>query len=246
MMRLQKIETLEENSQNHMTERRILWPLHAMSTVLLLAVVSMPHAAAQSGLGAPVFDNERATVWDITLTPAQPVSLGHHENDFVALFFSGGRIRTTHADGKTSVASRNFGDAVYEPKGSDEKVEVISQAPARLFVVELKNDPARALMNKSGLPLAFPRPGAKKVLENDRIVVWNYTFTLGVPTPTHYHDKDALIVYRYDGSISSTTPDGQSVVSENKTGQVKFSGGDRTHFEELVKGQETVIVTEFK
>jgi hypothetical protein len=30
--------------------------------------------------------------------------------------------------------------------------------------------------NKSGYPLGFPRPGSKKLLENARVIVWDYTW----------------------------------------------------------------------
>jgi quercetin dioxygenase-like cupin family protein len=215
-------------------------------TFLLLAIAAVPHARAQSGTAAPILDNERISVWDVTLAPGQAFSREHPENDCVILFFAGGKVRTTGADGKTRVAAREFGDAVYEPKGTVEKEEVVSSSPVRFFVVELKDHPVPVLVNQSGYPLSFPRPGAKKILENDRIIVWTYTYKPGVPTPMHYHDKDALVVYRYDASVSSTTPDGKSVVNEDKAGTVKFNKGDRLHVEALVKGQESVIATELK
>jgi hypothetical protein len=39
------------------------------------------------------------------------------------------------------------------------------------------------------LPPAFPRPGVKKILENERVIVWDCTWTPGVATPMHFHDK---------------------------------------------------------
>ncbi len=44
----------------------------------------------------------------------------------------------------------------------------------RTIVIEIK-DRARALANKSGYPNAFPRPGSKKLLENEKVIVWDYT-----------------------------------------------------------------------
>ena len=35
-------------------------------------------------------------------------------------------------------------------------------------------------------------------------------FLADVPTPVHFHDKDVVVVYLEDGSLRSTTPDGQS------------------------------------
>ncbi len=203
-------------------------------------------AAVLGAADAPVIDNERVTVRDITLSAGTPGAMERHANDFVTMFLTGGQIRTTGADGKTSVTTRNAGDAVFGRKGTEEKEEVISGGPARLIVVDLKDHPVPPMANKSGLPAAFPRPGSKKILENDRVIVWNYTWMPGVPTPMHYHDKDVVVVYRYDGSLKSTTPSGEVVVNEYKFGTIRFNKADRSHTEELVKGQQSAIMMELK
>jgi hypothetical protein len=213
--------------------------------VLTMASLHVQGQTAASATG-PVIDNERVAVWDIVLTPGQPASLQRYENDFVTMFLVGGEIRTTDVNGKASVVSRNFGDAVYSKKGTEEKEEVISGSPARLIVVELKDHPVPPLVNKSGYPAAFPRPGSKNVFDNERVAVWNYTWTPEVPTPMHYHDKDIVVVYRFEGSLKSTTPDGQSVVNDYKFGSIRFNKGDRVHFETLVKGQQSAMMIELK
>ena len=43
--------------------------------------------------------------------------------------------------------------------------------------------PFQNLLNKSRYPLAFPRDGAKKVMQTDRVIVWDYTWTPNKPTP---------------------------------------------------------------
>ena len=219
----------------------------AWSLVLLIAPATLQAQAKAVGYGAtPVIDNERVTVWDITLTPGEPGSFVRHDNDFVTMFLVGGKIRTTDPNGRETVVLRRAGDAVFGREGTEGKDEVISNTPARLIVVELKNSLITPLINNTGYPAAFPRPGSKKVLDNDRVVVWDYTWTLGVPIPTHYHDKDVVLVYMDNGSIKSTTPNGESVVNDDKFGMVRFNKRDRVHFEELVKGEQSAIILELK
>jgi hypothetical protein len=62
----------------------------------------------------------------------------------------------------------------------------------------------------------------------------------------HFHDKDIVVVYRYDGSLESTTPDGKRVVNDYKPGSIWFNRGDRVHFETLVKGRQSAIMVELK
>jgi len=205
-------------------------------------------ADAQTALvhATTVIDNERVRVWDISLAQGQSTDFGRYEYDFVTMFLVGGKFRTTSENGGPTVTERRFGEAVYGHKGAKQEDELISGGPARLIVVELKDHPEPRYPNKSGYPLAFPRPGSKKVLDNERVVVWNYSWTPNAPTPMHFHDKDIVVVYRYDGSLKSTTPDGKSVVNDYKSGSIWFNRGDRVHFETLVKGRQSAIMMELK
>lgn len=119
-------------------------------------------------------------------------------------------------------------------------------SPGRTIVIELKDHPVAPIANKSGYPNAFPRPGSKRLLENNRVIVWDYTWTTGVATPMHFHDKDVVVTYLKDGSLKSTTSAGDVVVNDYSFGAVKFNSRDRTHTETLVKGSQRAIIVEFK
>jgi hypothetical protein len=116
----------------------------------------------------------------------------------------------------------------------------------RSIVINLKDVSVPPLENKTGLPLAFPRPGSRKLLENDRVIVWDYSWTPGVPTPKHFHDKDVVVVFLADGDVKSTTLDGKETVTSYKAGDVRFNRGNRAHFETLARGQQHAIITELK
>jgi DNA-binding beta-propeller fold protein YncE len=135
------------------------------------------------------------------------------------------------------------GNAVYVPKGATSKIS------GRLFVIVLKDHPVSPIENKSGYQLAFPRPGTKKLFENDRVIVWDSTWTLGVATPMHFHDKhdkDVVVVFLDDGDLKSTTLDGREVVNKYTTGTVRFNQRDRIHTETLMNGKQRAIITELK
>lgn len=112
--------------------------------------------------------------------------------------------------------------------------------------IEVKDPSVPPLKNNSPYPLAFPRPNVKKVLENDRVIVWDYTWTAGVPTPMHFHDKDVVVIYLEDGALRSTDPSGHAVINEHYFGFTKFNAGDRVHTEELIRGRARAIIVELK
>ena len=135
---------------------------------------------------------------------------------------------------------------MYWAKGAARQAAQSPGAPVRMVVVDIKNGPVGALENKTGAVSAFPRPGSRKLFENDLVVVWDYTFMSGTPSPMHFHDKDVVVTYMADGALKSTTPDGQSQTNENSFGLTKFNARNRTHTEQLVSGKSRVIAVELK
>jgi hypothetical protein len=132
------------------------------------------------------------------------------------------------------------GSATFLPKGTAPKIT------GRSIVINLKDHAVAPIENKSGYPLAFPRPGSKKLLENDRVIVWDYAWTPGVATPMHFHDKDVVVLFLEEGDLQSTTADGKAVVNAYTPATVRFNLRDRTHTETLVKGKQRAIITELK
>src|SRR3954464_11417180 len=114
---------------------------------------------------APVIDNARVTVRDVVLQPGAQGPSIEHAGDYVILYFAGGRIRS--ADGKT--ARHPSGGAILGRGGAT--ADTALGKPAHEIVVELKDAPSNTVPNTTGLPPAFPRPGSKLILENERIRV---------------------------------------------------------------------------
>jgi hypothetical protein len=219
--------------------------LYRIASILLLSVAvgASLRATAQP---APVIDNERVIVWDIVLEKGMAVPVTAHDMDSVIMFLEGGLIRTVAAGGEASTATRQFGDALFVPRGTDATQTLLSDASAHEIVVALKDYRVPAIVNTTGLPAAFPRPGSVKALDTDRITVWHYSWTRGVPTPMHFHDKDVVVAYRYDGTLKSVTPDGASVVNSYKAGDIRFNKANRSHYEELITDRQSALVIELK
>jgi hypothetical protein len=139
-----------------------------------------------------------------------------------------------------SVVVSLSGSATFVPKG------MMPEIAGRSIVIDLKGHPVSPIANTTGYPLAFPRKGARKILENGRVIVWDYVGTLGVPTPMHFHDKDAVLVYLGDGELESTSLDGKVTMNSFTVGKVLFNPRDRTHTETLLRGKQHAIITELK
>jgi len=206
-------------------------------SALLLAALATP------ALAAPVIDNERVTVWDVKLTSSESAPPTPAEFDTVTVFLEGGTIRTRHADGTVTTAMRNFGDAVFTPKGSG---AVDMSDHAHEVVIALKGAAMGLNPGPAGIPSAFPRAGSEKIFENDRVVVSRFSWTPGVPVPMHHHDKDTVMVFRYDGPIRSTGNDGKSEILDFRKDQIMFSKAGRNHTELLAGEWQSAVMTELK
>jgi hypothetical protein len=183
---------------------------------IVFSLVALSFAALSHG-AEPALDNERVVVWDVTGT------MPPAQHDFVAISLS------------------RKGNAVFGHKGDKP-----GKPGVGTVVIELKDVALAPISNTTGYPLAFPRPRAKKLLENDKVIVWDYVWRQGEPTPMHFHDKDTAVVFEATGALQSTTPDGKSVVNEYKFGDVRFYKRDRTHTELLVRGEAHAVITELK
>ena len=216
----------------YIMNRSLLFVVAAVAVAIVVAGRQFPAAVAAPGDSKRLIDNDRVTASEVTLQPGAPGGrLGDPARDVVVVSIG--------ANGPAS------GAVTFEPKGAA-SMKATAPGAARAIIVELKDHQVAPLKNTSGYPDAFPRPGVKKVLENSRVMIWDYTWTAGVPTPMHFHDKDVVVVYMEDGALRSTEPNGQSVINEHYFGFTKFNPRERVHTEELVKGKARAVIVELK
>ena len=84
-------------------------------------------------------------------------------------------------------------------------------------------------------PHAFPRKGAAKLFENDRVIVWDATWPIGVDQPIHQHKYDMAGVYLRYGQIKVTSLDGKATIAAPwEAPRPLFQAKGVTHKEEAV------------
>jgi predicted metal-dependent enzyme (double-stranded beta helix superfamily) len=216
-----------------------------LMTLLPLQTPQLPHAFPRDG-AKQLIDNERVTVWEAVFERGKPTPMHQHRYDMVIVDLADASVKATRQQGTATIGNIHVGQASFVRKGLTEKQEGTSDTPRHAIMIDLKDVVVPPLANKTNYPNAFPREGSKKLLDNERVVVWDYSWTPGKPTVMHFHDKDVVVVYLGNGDLSSTTPDGQTVVNSYSFGQSKFNARDRTHSELLAKGSQRVIAVELK
>jgi hypothetical protein len=223
-----------------------------MRTILALLLLltapqggDLPHAFPREG-ARKVFDNERVTIWDVTWIQGKPSPMHRHRYDLVGVYLVGSPIQVTMPDGTSRESTVEEGFVLFQPKGVTHIEEgLVDENPRHAILIDLKDHPAAPMPNESGLPLAFPREGAVKRLENERIAIWEYRWTER-PTPMHFHDKDMVVVVLEGGEIESTSADGKSAVARVARGEASFTPGNRAHTERAASGNARAILVELK
>jgi predicted metal-dependent enzyme (double-stranded beta helix superfamily) len=222
------------------------------STILALLLAfaaaplqNLPPSTPRDG-AKQLIDNNRVAVWDVTLEKGKPTAMHEHRYNMVGINLTDATLKVVNRVGRVSTRISRKGELISAQKGSADSQEVTSTEPWHAIMIDLKDAVVPPLANNSGYPEAFPREGAKKLLDNARVTVWDYSWPPGTPSTMHFHSKDVVVVYLGDGDLSSTTPDGRTVVNTSTFGQVKFNARDRIHSELLVKGSQRVIAVELK
>jgi hypothetical protein len=114
------------------------------------------------------------------------------------------------------------------------------------ILIELKGHFVTPLEAPAGIARAFPRQGAKQILNNDRVNVWDFTWTKGTKTDLHFHDKDVVLVYLSPGTVRSIPLKGEPTAEPRSFGEVRFAPRGRTHVEECIDGPRRDIIVELK
>jgi hypothetical protein len=90
---------------------------------------------------------------------------------------------------------------------------------------------------QTSYPHAFPRKGAVKLFENDRVMVWDATWPIGVDQPIHQHKYDMAGLYLRYGQIKVTSLEGKVTIAPSfETPRPLYQGKGVTHKEEAVGG----------
>jgi len=210
---------------------------------IALAMLAVPAFTLGARADTPAVDNMWVTVHDLQLVPGTPGPALTHPGDYVVLHISGGHVRSNDQS-KEKTATHAAGSATFGHGGT--VTDTALDSPVHEVVVDLKDVPSGTVPNTSGLPLAFPRPGSKKVFENNRVIVWNYAWQIGKPTLMHFHDKNVLVVYGGNGPLKGVSPDGKEVVNNYKAGEIRFNLANRAHYEQVMSDRQNAVMMELK
>lgn len=210
-----------------------------------LAAQALPPPFPRPG-ATQLFDNDRVTVWDVVWPKGQPTARHRHPYALAGVFLESGDRVITDADGARRKVTNAAGGVTFQLKGLTHIEEGTSDAPLHAILIELKQDAPVGDDPSPDRPPAFPREGAKQLLDNERVRVWDYVFTTGHVGPVHRHVRDAVAVWVADGKLRSTPPGGAPTVTTVRKFTATYSRRGNVHTEEAIEGAPRAYVFELK
>ena len=115
-----------------------------------------------------------------------------------------------------------------------------------VVLIAINDSPGEKLEVPFGMTPAFPREGVRRIVENDIVVVWSVTWTKGLKTPPHFHDKDVVAVYLDAGTVRSIALSGETTATPRLAGDTVFNPRGRAHTEECIDGPRRDTIIELK
>jgi len=227
--------------------------LIAASVGVLLAQ-NYPHAFPREGT-VMLFDNERVTIWEVNWKNTGNVPPIHrHLYDMAGVYLRFGQVSVTGPEVPV-VAHPKPGEPFdvprpyYQPKGITHRETPIGAPgdPERLAImVDLKDYPMPPFEVKPGMSTAWPRVGARDVLDNARVVEWDYAWPANKALPQHVHARDSVEVFYEGGTLLTRMADGHEESKVVAFKSARFVPKGQVDTEEATSGTPHAIVIEIK
>lgn len=194
-----------------------------------------------------VLGNAWVTAWDATWIPDEPTVMHRHIYDYFGVELADSQTDAVDLDGNTRAISLTRGQGWFLAKGvTHREIGRSANPPRRAILVDLKDVPSPAYDNSTGFPLVFPSPGARKVVDNSRIVMWDQTWVPGNDGPMLFYGRNILVMFVDGGELLITPADGDPQAMRFATGQVLFLPGGRARSIRPMTNAVRAMVVELK
>ena len=214
-----------------------------------LIAQTYPHAYPRQGT-KKLFDNDRITIWEVNWLKNIPQPIHRHLYDMAGVYLRYGFINVTTPEGKVN-ASNHFDvpRPYFQPSAITHKEEAVGgpDDPERLAImVDLKEPKATGVVATSEMQPAFPREGAKDVLDNPRVRMWDYTWVEKKPVAMHVQERDSVEIFVTGGTLRVKMPDGKEEMRTVAMKDARFVPKGHVESEEAVSGSPRAITIELK
>jgi hypothetical protein len=217
-----------------------------IATAAVIAQQDLPPPFPRTN-ATKLFVNDRINVWDVVWPSGQPTVLHRHVYDQVGTYYQrGGRVITTPDGGKRSAATE-AGSLSTTRKGTTHIEEGTTDPPLRAVFIELKQEKPGGLPPADVGKPAFPREGARQVLDDDRVTAWDYaSWAPGPGALTFQAARETIVVWLGDGSLRITRRAESPTTVSVKSGTMRHLDRDSGEMLDMISGSPRALFFELK
>jgi hypothetical protein len=223
--------------------------VRAFGTTVLTAVLaaqSYPPAFPRTN-ATKLMETDRVVVWDIVWPKGQPTPMHQHVHDQVGTYYATGGRAITTPDGVTRQTTTPVGGLSTTRKGTTHIEEGTTDPPLRAVFIELKQDAGSGVAEApSQGAAAFPREGAKQLLDDQRVTVWDYTWTPGGRPLMVRYTRDSVVVWLDSGTMRVTPEDKPAATVAVAPGQMRYYPRGSAEVAEAIDGSPRAMIFGFK
>lgn len=219
---------------------------------ILLSMVATPTAqnlppAFPRANVVKLLETDRFVVWDIVWPKGQPTPMHRHVHDQVGTYYAAGGRIITAPDGSSRTTATRIGALSTTRKGTTHIEEGSTDPPLRAVFIELKRETSTgAAIEPSGVPDAFPRGDSKPLLDDERVTIWDNTWTAGVPGARSRYTRETVLIWLAKGKLRFTPSSGGPTVVDVEPGQIRHYASGTTEADEALEGSPRAMVISFK
>lgn len=194
-----------------------------------------------------LLETDRIAVWDMVWPKGEPSPTHRHVHDQVGTYYVAGGRKITALDGTERNSFTEVGALSTTMKGTTHVEEGTTDPPLRAVFIELKRESSSGQTDATAdvKPL-FPRNGAKTLLDNERVAIWDYTWHSGDPAATYVHPRDTVVVWLAPGKVRLTPRNGTPVVVDATPGQMAYKTRGTVETLEVIEGSPRAFSFELK
>jgi hypothetical protein len=194
-----------------------------------------------------LLDTDQVIVWRVVWPKSEATELHRHPHDQTGTYYApGGRI-ITNPDGSKREVTTAVGDLSNTKRGTTHIEEGSTDSPLRAVFLELLGDgPSGPLDTSSSVAPAFPREGAEKRSDDERVTTWDYTWPAGTSTGPIRYPRNTVTVWLGSGSVRVTAIDGKATALRVEPGDMRYSKAGTVERMEILSGTPRAIIFELK
>lgn len=193
-----------------------------------------------------LFETDRIVVWDIVWPKGYATPLHRHVYDQVGTYYATGGRTIITPEGEKRSSTTPVGALSTTKRGTTHIEEGATDPPLRAVFIEMKKDTGSGQPEAPATTApAWTRDGLKPLLDDERVVVWDYTWKAGTPAATTY-TRDTVVVWLSTGKIRLTPKDGAAAVVDVVAGQIRRYARGASETVEVVDGAPRGMIFAFK